>query len=125
MFHIGKRFAFDASHQLLGLPEGHKCGRLHGHTYHVDVQLAGGALDRHGFVVDYGDLKAVKNYIDDVLDHRHLNDVMGLEQPTAENLARFLFERFQPMLAPLLADDAYLESVTVAETPNTWATYRP
>lgn len=117
MFEISKEFAFCAAHQLHGLPEGHKCGRLHGHNYRVVMVLASQTLDEYSFVVDYGDLKPVKDWIDDKLDHRNLNDVFHVPT-TAENLAQQLFA-FWRVRYPQLTE------VRVSETPKTWATYRP
>lgn len=114
MYKISKEFSFDASHQLLGLLPGHKCMRLHGHTYTVIVELRSQVLNSVGFVTDYNLLDPMKKYIDNYFDHRHLNDVM--EQPTAENLAKFLYEMFKPAFPQLY-------SVTVKETPKTAATY--
>lgn len=116
MYTISKRFEFSASHILDGLPEGHQCGRLHGHNYVIEVVLAGDALNDAGFVRDYGELKPIKQYIDTQLDHRHLNDVLPI-QPSAENMARFLFDCFKAELPELVA-------VRVSETPKTWAEYR-
>lgn len=117
-FRIGKSFRFDASHQLHGLPDDHKCGRLHGHTYTVEVTLAGSELSGPGFVTDFGDLAPLKRYIDSTFDHRHLNDVLDVE-PTAEHLARHLgvwcLERLGPLVPGLIA------SVRVQETPTSWA----
>lgn len=118
MFRITKEFHFSASHRLDHLPEDHQCHRLHGHNYIVVVELAGDTLNADGFVRDYHDLKALKTYIDDQFDHRHLNDVMGHGFTTAENLARHFYdwcsERFPETSA-----------VKVSETPKTWAEYRP
>lgn len=115
MYCISKLFSFSASHQLHGLPDGHPCARLHGHNYQVELVLSKSVLDERGFVVDYGDLKPFGQYLDETLDHRHLNDV--LEQPTAENLARHLYE-----VAWSLWHDVHL-CVRVSETPKTWASY--
>lgn len=120
MFIIAKSFEFSASHILEGLPEGHKCGRLHGHNYVVDVQLGALRLDEHGFVFDYGDLDPVKAMLDKNFDHRHLNDVVDF-QPSAENLAKHLFER----IALLLSGETIVTAVRVHETPKTVAEYRP
>lgn len=118
MFSITKEFSFDAAHWLPYVPEGHKCGRLHGHTYTVIVELAveGGPenLDGMGFVVDYGDLNPIKQHLDAEYDHRNLNDWMT--NPTAENIAYLLFQTFKPGFPQLV-------SVTVKETPKTSATY--
>lgn len=88
MFRITKEFHFSASHQLTGLPEDHQCARLHGHNYIVEVELSASDLNEHGFVRDYHELAPFKRYIDDCFDHRHLNDVLGHDQSTAETLAR-------------------------------------
>jgi 6-pyruvoyltetrahydropterin/6-carboxytetrahydropterin synthase len=117
MYVISKRFNFSASHQLEGLRPGHPCGRVHGHNYEVEVELSSERLSDDGFVLDYGDLAPLGRHIDDALDHRHLNDVLD-GQPSAENIARYLFgwvsERWPQVSA-----------IRVSETPRTWAEYRP
>lgn len=115
MFTIAKDFTFSASHILHGLPVGHQCGRMHGHNYRVQMVLCADQLDSTGFVRDFGDLAPVKQYIDKVLDHRHLNDVLVV-QPSAENIALHLFERFKPIIPELCA-------VRVWETEKCWAEY--
>jgi 6-pyruvoyltetrahydropterin/6-carboxytetrahydropterin synthase len=115
MFTIEKEFHFSASHQLAGLPEGHPCGRLHGHNYVVKLELERAWLDGVGFVRDYGELAAFKAWIDETVDHRHLNDIMD-KNPTAENMAVWIWETWKPVY-PELAE------VSVSETPKTWATY--
>ncbi len=117
MFRIAKEFQFSASHQLHGLPPGHQCGRLHGHNYVVVVELAAAALDAHGFVRDYHDLKPLKDYIDDRFDHRHLNEVLDV-MPTSEQMARHFFDWCKARWPETAA-------VRVSETPKTWAEYRP
>lgn len=124
IYTIAKRFDFSASHILEGLPEGHKCGRLHGHNYTVEVELTAKELDAHGFVLDYGALDTFKKYLDDVCDHRHLNDIVGWRQPTAEFLAEFLFRAASSLLLDVL-DHAKVSAVKVYETPKTVAEYRP
>ncbi len=114
-YRIAKRFQFAASHALEGLPEGHKCARLHGHTYEVEVELAAESLNAVGMVHDYGDFGPV---VDD-LDHRHLNDI--IDQPTAENLAQLIFGRVRA----LGRTGELLTAVRVSEGPNSWAEYRP
>ena len=118
MYRITKEFAFSASHQLKGLAEGHPCARLHGHNYVVVIELAGEALDQHGFVRDYHELAPLKTYIDDQLDHRHLNEVLGDDCVTAERLARHLYDW-------CAARWPETSAVRVSETPKTWAEYRP
>lgn len=128
MYTIAKRFTFDASHQLHGLPDGHKCARLHGHTYTVELVLVGD-LDGAGMVYDYGNLAAFKQLIDTQLDHRHLNDWVAAHpmvgasdpahaNPTAERLAYLLYATAEDLDIPGLLE------VRVAETPNTWASWR-
>ena len=121
-FTIAKRFAFSASHALTAVPEDHKCRRLHGHNYEVEVICAADELDARGMVVDYFDLDPVTRFIDDTIDHRHLNDVLPGE-PTAEVLARWLFESLTSLLDASLA--VRIVAVRVHETPRTWAEYRP
>lgn len=118
MYTIAKRFSFSASHVLAGLPEGHPCGRLHGHNYEVELILESEGLDQHGFVLDYRDLDQVKQWIDKNLDHRHLNDIFG-GQPSAENLARWLHSVAANYCQSCLV------ATRVSETPKTWAEWRP
>ena len=118
MYRITKEFHFSASHQLFGLPPEHQCARLHGHNYIVVVELTAAALNAHGFVRDYLDLGDLKRYIDDTLDHRHLNDVLGDDCVTAERMAKHLFDWCHARWPEVTA-------VKVSETPKTWAEYRP
>lgn len=90
IFRIAKTFHFCASHIQTSLPNGHKCARLHGHNYKLIVFLESDAVDKSGFVLDVGELQELKNYIDETLDHRHLNDVLDFA-PSAELLAKHLF----------------------------------
>ncbi|MEH6405156.1 MAG: 6-carboxytetrahydropterin synthase QueD [Sneathiella sp.] len=118
MYRITKEFHFSASHQLMGLSEDHPCSRLHGHNYVIEVELQAAALNAVGFVRDYHELASLKAYIDDTLDHRHLNDVLGDETVTAERMAKHLFDWSKSRWAEVSA-------VRVSETPKTWAEYRP
>ncbi len=118
MYRITKEFHFSASHQLFGLPDDHQCARLHGHNYVVVVELASDRLNQHGFVRDYLELAPLKRYIDDELDHRHLNDVLGDDCVTAERMAKHLYD----WCAARWVETA---AVKVSETPKTWAEYRP
>ena len=115
-YEIQKEFHFSASHQLQGLPEGHQCGRLHGHNYIVVVVLGSNELDEHGFVVDYGELKPLKDFIDSKMDHRHLNDVFDF-QTTAENMAKYLYDYAKGLWKEVI-------EVRISETPKTWSRYR-
>lgn len=117
MFTIRKEFSFSAGHALDGLPSDHPCTRIHGHNYVVTVELASNFLNDPGFVVDYRKLDPIKEYIDDNLDHRHLNDVLEFN-PTAELIARHLFIVFKDQFPELRA-------IEVRETPKTSARYEP
>ncbi|NDW18864.1 6-carboxytetrahydropterin synthase [Dysgonomonas sp. 216] len=115
MFKISKQFAFSASHTLSGLSSDHPCTRLHGHNYVVTVHLKSAELNNVGFVKDYRELQYIKDYIDSNLDHRHLNDVFNFN-PSAENIAKHLFDIFKKELPELYA-------IEVSETPKTTAIY--
>lgn len=117
MFRIWKKFRFSASHALTGLPPDHQCSRLHGHNYLVEVELSAATLDEIGFVVDFGALAPVKDYIDEEWDHRHLNDVLPFN-PTAENMAAHLYDWCRERWKETSA-------VRVQETATSWAEYRP
>lgn len=121
---IAKSFTFDAAHRLDMLPAEHKCSRLHGHTYTVTLVLTGD-LDPNGFVVDYGDLGEFKDWIDNELDHRYLNDIIDV--PTAELLAHFLFHTIIKAGKSNIWGDwtGMLHTVVVQETPKTMAAYSP
>lgn len=125
MFTITKEFAFSASHQLHGLPDGHQCGRLHGHNYVVEVELESMHLDPTGFVLDYGALSPFKSWLDGTYDHRHLNDF--LDQPTAEMMAHSMYHVAVELLRNTYGTDHdwVVAAVRVRETPKTCAEYRP
>jgi len=117
MYTITKEFSFCASHQLTQLPTNHPCRRAHGHNYIIVIELQSATLGEEGFVVDYRKLNLIKDFIDEHLDHRHLNDVMT-EPTTAENIAKYIFELFNKTYPQLSA-------VTVKETLKTAARYEP
>ena len=118
MYRITKEFHLSASHQLHHLPADHQCARLHGHNYVVVVELSAESLNDDGFVRDYHDLSPLKHYIDETLDHRHLNDVFGHSKVTSEFLAKHFYDWCKERLPEASA-------VRVSETPKTWAEYRP
>ncbi len=98
---IFKEFTFEAAHRLPNLPPEHKCTRLHGHSYHVEVHLRGPVNPSSGWVMDFGDVKDSFAPILDQLDHRYLNDIDGLENPTSEVIARWIWQRLKPRLPSL------------------------
>ena len=114
---IFKEFSFEAAHRLPNVPEGHKCARLHGHSFHVRVTVRGPVDPRSGWVMDFADLKAAFRPLEERLDHRYLNDVPGLENPTSEVLARWIWGELRRPLPGLLA-------VEVRETCTSGCTYR-
>lgn len=117
MFIIKKEFHFSASHQIKSLPADHPCARLHGHNYRVEVELSSETLNSVGFVRDYRELSALKTYLDDHVDHYHLNDVLGDDCVTAEQMARHFYQWCKEKWPEVSA-------VRVSETPKTWAEYR-
>jgi 6-pyruvoyltetrahydropterin/6-carboxytetrahydropterin synthase len=114
---LSKSFTFEAAHWLPSFPEGHKCRRLHGHSFRVDVIVAGELPDGAHHLVDFGEIKSAISPIRKQLDHYCLNDVEGLENPTSERLAEWIWERLAPEL-PLLAE------IHVHETCTTRCEYR-
>ena len=114
---IWKEFTFEAAHLLPHVAEGHKCRRLHGHSFRVEVRVCGEPDPHRGWVMDFADLKAAWRPLDDALDHRYLNDVPGLENPTSEVLARWIWGRLAPALPGLC-------SVAVRETCTSGCEYR-
>ncbi len=112
-----KEFTFEAAHRLPNVPEGHKCARLHGHSFRVRVTVRGAVDPRAGWVADFADLSAAFRPLHDRLDHRYLNEVPGLENPTSENLARWIW-RALCLTTPGLA------AVEVRETCTSGCVYR-
>ena len=109
-------FDFAASRRLPRLPESHPCSRLHGHTFHVRLVLRGEVDPASGWLVDFGDVEAQVATIREQLDHRYLNDIAGLENPTTEHVAEWLWRRLQPQLPGLF-------EVTVQEHPARGVSY--
>ncbi|MBW2465180.1 MAG: 6-carboxytetrahydropterin synthase QueD [Deltaproteobacteria bacterium] len=107
---IEKELRFESAHRLPNVPEGHKCARIHGHSFRVTVRVAGPVHPHLGWVVDFADITEAWAPLHDLLDHRYLNEVEGLDNPTSENLARFIAERL------VVPDASRLVSVTVHET---------
>lgn len=114
---LSKSFRFEAAHSLPTFPEGHKCRRLHGHSFRFDVIVAGEVDPQKGYLIDYGDIKRAADPIVKQLDHYHLNEIEGLSNPTSEVLAKWIYDRLRPAL-PLL------ETVIVHETCSSMCEYR-
>lgn len=114
---LTKTFDFEAAHWLPTFPEGHKCRRLHGHSFKVDVVVEGEVDEAQGYLMDFGEMKRVIEPVRERLDHYLLNDIEGLENPTAEMLAKWVWEQLRPGLGMLAV-------VRVRETCTSAAEYR-
>ena len=113
---IFRVFQIEAAHRLPNVPEGHKCARLHGHSFRIEIHVSGPVGADTGWVMDFADLRQAFQPLFDQLDHQYLNDVDGLENPTSENLARWIWQR-------LAADLPQLSRVVVQETCNAGCVY--
>ncbi len=113
---LSKEFHFEASHRLDHLSVDHPCYQLHGHSYRVEVEVYGEVDPKTGFVIDYRDLKAIVGPVIGRLDHRHLNDVEGLEITSTEHIARWLWNEIKPRL-PILS------KIIIYETTSTRCEY--
>ena len=98
---IYKEFTFEAAHRLPNVAEGHKCGRLHGHSFRVTLFVNGPVDEHFGWVMDFADIKTAFQPVLDRLDHFYLNEIPGLENPTSENLARWIWKQLKPSLGGL------------------------
>lgn len=114
---LAREFTFEAAHRLPHVPEGHKCARLHGHSFKVELICEGNVDPQSGWLMDFADLKKAFEPLHEQLDHQYLNEIDGLENPTAENLARWIWVRAKKKL-PLLTQ------VNVAETCHSRCEYR-
>ena len=114
---LRKTFQFEAAHLLPHLPSDHKCRRLHGHSFRAEIVVAGECDPKLGWVMDYADISAAFKPLFDQLDHRYLNEVAGLQNPTSENVAAWIWERLKPGLPQLV-------EVVVAETCTARCVYR-
>ncbi len=113
---IFKTFTLESAHRLPNVPAGHKCARVHGHSFRVEIHVSGPVDDRLGWVMDFADVKSAFDPLFQRLDHRYLNDVPGLDNPTSENLARWIWGELQPGLPQL-------SRVVVHETCTSGASY--
>ena len=112
---IFKEFTFEAAHHLPMVPEGHKCARLHGHSFMVSVHVEGPVSDK-GWVIDFGDIKSAFKPIWEQLDHYYLNEIEGLENPTSENIARWIWLKLEKSLPEL-------SKIIIRETCNSGCIY--
>lgn len=114
---LTKSFTFEAAHDLPSFPEGHKCRRLHGHSFHFDVIVEGDADPATGYLIDYGDIQKAAEPIIRQLDHYYLNEIDGLQNPTSEMIAVWIFDRLKRTLPQLSA-------IVVRETCTSSCEYR-
>lgn len=98
---IYKKFSIEAAHRLPNVPAGHKCARLHGHSFLVEIHVSGPVDAHSGWVMDFADIKTAFKPVFEQLDHRYLNEIPGLENPTSEHIARWIWERLKPALPQL------------------------
>jgi 6-pyruvoyltetrahydropterin/6-carboxytetrahydropterin synthase len=113
---IAQAFSFEAAHRLPRVGPKHRCYALHGHSYRVELRLEGPVDPHTGFVVDFFEIEQVFQPVLNQLDHAYLNEIEGLDNPTAELIARWIWRRIKPEL-PILA------AVVCYETPHCWAEY--
>ncbi len=116
--HLARDYRFEAAHRLPMVPPEHKCARMHGHSFRIEVEVGGEVDPRTGWLIDFGEITAVvEPLLRNELDHRCLNDVPGLENPTSEILCHWLWQRLRGSLPGLSA-------ITVHETCTARCTYR-
>lgn len=112
-----KEYRFEAAHLLPNVPPGHKCARLHGHSFRFDIEVHGPVDEQTGWLIDFGVLDEQVMPLVARLDHHYLNEIDGLANPTSENLSRWLWQRIKPIVPSLV-------SVTLWETADARCTYR-
>ncbi len=114
---IFKEFMFEAAHRLPNVPAGHKCARLHGHSFRIALYVGGEVDSYTGWIIDFADIKAAFKPILERLDHYYLNEIPGLENPTSENIARWVWEELKPSLPEL-------SQIVLHETCTSGCVYR-
>ena len=108
---IYKKFSIEAAHRLTNLPPEHKCSRLHGHSFQIELRVSGEVDEEYGWVQDFGEIKSVFRPVYEQLDHHYLNEIEGLGNPTSENIAKWIWQRLKPDL-PLLSAVIVRETCT-------------
>ncbi len=106
-----KSFGFESAHFLPAVPAGHKCGRMHGHSFRCEIEVTGEVDRITGWVMDFADIKKAFKPIEEALDHRLLNEVSGLENPTSEMICKWIWDQLKPSL-PLLTSVILHETCT-------------
>ncbi len=114
---IYKTFTFEAAHSLPNTPQGHKCRRLHGHSFRVEIHVSGSVDPHQGWVMDFSSVEDAFKPLRERLDHHYLNEIKGLENPTSENIARWIWVRLKPELPEL-------SKIVFAETCTTGCIYQ-
>ena len=114
---LRKTFQFEAAHLLPHLPKKHKCRRLHGHSFKAEIVVAGECDAKLGWLMDYAEISAAFKPLWEKLDHRYLNEIPGLENPTSEVLAKFIWNEMKPLLPELSA-------IRIHETCTSGCIYR-
>jgi 6-pyruvoyltetrahydropterin/6-carboxytetrahydropterin synthase len=119
IFELSRRFGFESAHYLPHAPHGHKCRRMHGHSFEAKMTVRGAALEDRGWVIDFDELAKLIEPIRGAIDHRVLNEVPGLENPTSEMIAKWIWSRIEPSLPSGIS----LVAVEVSETCNSAARF--
>ena len=114
---IFKEFTFESAHRLPNVPPTHKCARLHGHSYRVAIHVSGPVDPTLGWIIDFAEIKDAFAPVHAQLDHYYLNDIAGLENPTSENIARWIWQRLKPTLS-------LLSQIVIHETCTSGCIYR-
>jgi 6-pyruvoyltetrahydropterin/6-carboxytetrahydropterin synthase len=114
---IFKVFKFDAAHRLPNVGHGHKCSQLHGHSFSVEIHIQGSVDPRSGWVMDFDDIEKTFKPLHDQLDHKYLNDIDGLDNPTSENIAKWIWNHLRLALPQL-------NKVIVRESPESGCIYQ-
>lgn len=114
---IFKEFTFEAAHRLPNVPNGHKCAILHGHSFRVAIHVSGPVGEHTGWIIDFAEIKVAFKPLLDTLDHNYLNDIEGLDNPTSENIAMWIWANLKPRLS-------LLSKVVVCETCMSGCSYQ-